>query len=77
MTPEIEFKPRHLVIGEQTKSVKIGAEILGGDPSAVRYLVGSVREDGTLMVEIIDLLSDSIRIAPMPVGTSVVIQDQR
>ena len=75
MTADREPKQRHLVVGEQTKDIKPGVRIVGGDPSATRFTVKEVGESGQLNVEITDLITEEIRTAPMPEGTPVIIQD--
>lgn len=46
MAAEHEPKPRHLIVGDQTKDVEPGAVIAGGDPSATRFVVKEVKENG-------------------------------
>jgi len=74
MTADHEPKPIHLVVGEQTKDVKPGARIMGGDPSATRFIVKEIKENGQLNVEITDLISGEMYIAPILEGASVIIQ---
>lgn len=75
MSKDFEQNLRHLVVGEQTRDIRPGSIIVGGDPSAVRYSVREVKEDGRLNVEIKDLLTGETRVAPMVPGTPVIVED--
>ena len=76
MPIEIEEERKlHLDVGPQTKDVPPGTRIIGGDPSAVRYSVQAVGEDGRLTVRIEDLITHEVTVAPMQVGTPVIIEN--
>ena len=77
MTADHEPKPRHLIVGEQTKDVKLGAEIVVADPSARRYVVDEVnKEDGRLYAELTDLTKNKVtHRVPIVLGTPVIVRD--
>jgi hypothetical protein len=75
MAVEHEPKPKHLIVGDQTKGVEPGAVIVGGDPSVRKITIKEVQENGELVVEIHNLIEDSKSIAPMVLDTPVIIRE--
>ena len=76
MAVEREPKPKHLIIGPQTKDIRVGTEILGAEPSTKRITIKEVQESGELVVEIHNLIEGSKSIAPMVPGTSVIVREE-
>lgn len=68
-------KERRLIIGPQTKNLQMGDEIVVVEPSTRRIIVKEVHESGELDVEIHNLIEDSKSVAPMMIGTPVVIRE--
>jgi len=71
----IEAQTKHLIVNKDTR-IEPGTEIVGSEPSATRFVVKGQREDGGLDVEIHDLLAGEKRVAPMPLGTPIIIKSK-
>lgn len=74
-TMSAEQKPerRHLIVGEETKDVPLGARIVASD-TVMDFTVQSVEETGKLNVRIRDTITGEESVAPMPVGIPVIIE---
>ena len=75
MTAEHKSEERRLIIGPQTKNLQVGDKIVVVEPSVRRIIVEKVHESGELDVEIHNLIEDSRSVAPMMLGTPVVIRE--
>ena len=74
MTAEHKPEERRLVIGPQTKDVRVGDEIVVAEPSIRKITIKEIQENGNLVVEIHNLIEDSKTVAPMVLGTPVIVR---